>query len=315
MYVNGAEQQQTVYGHRKDSLLDQVQVGENDAVTYTYDILGRRIAMTVDNVPYQFDYDGDTLLVERGGAELKRSYLYGLGLIWEKDHTQQGAPVAYHYADAHGSTRMLCDADGDPIAYANYDAWGNALDGSDAVGRFGYAGEWGYKSDDGGDLTPNTGGIMQCGVRFYDPDLGRFLQQDPVLGNPLAVASLNRYVYCGNDPINGVDPTGLLTQRQKEILEGVGCIIGGTCFVIGGIVLLFVPEPFLTKLAAVFCILGGAFGIAVGIIILIPSKPPANPGSGGGSGGLPPGGGGGGGSRPPGTPPWGGWPGTGPPVI
>jgi len=225
VYVNGVEQldESTISGYRKDNLLDSVTVGDdNGAVAYTYDILGRRIAMMVDTVPYQFDYDGESLLVERGGADLKRSYLYGLGLIWEKDHTQQGAPVAYHYADAHGSTRMLCDADGDPIAYTNYDAWGNALDGSDAVGRFSYAGEWGYKSDSSGYGDAVTGGIMQCGVRFYDPDIGRFLQMDPLLGSDHAPGSLNRYVYCRDDPTDAVDPLGLV--RSAYVIGG-GCAI------------------------------------------------------------------------------------------
>ena len=226
VYVNGVEQEETAYGYRKDNLLDQVQVGENDAVTYTYDILGRRIAMMVDNVQYQFDYDGDTLLVERGGADLKRSYLQGLGLIWEKDHTQQGAPVAYHYADAHGSTRMLGDADGDPIARANYDAWGATLDGSDAVGRFSYAGEWGYKSDSSGYGDAVTGGIMQCGVRYYDPDIGRFLQAEPRVGLRFTSQSLNRYVYCEGDSPDLVDPRGLSGQQDDPFPDPVGFGVG-----------------------------------------------------------------------------------------
>ncbi|MBI9099534.1 MAG: RHS repeat-associated core domain-containing protein [Spirochaetaceae bacterium] len=37
---------------------------------------------------------------------------------------------------------------------------------------------------------------------YYDPDLGRFLQADPMLDG------LNRYTYCGNNPIRYNDPTG-----------------------------------------------------------------------------------------------------------
>jgi len=48
--------------------------------------------------------------------------------------------------------------------------------------------------------------------RFYSPQQGRFTQVDPIgmnavsLGNP---QTLNMYAYCGNDPINCVDPDGL----------------------------------------------------------------------------------------------------------
>jgi len=48
--------------------------------------------------------------------------------------------------------------------------------------------------------------------RHYDPQQGRFTQVDPIgldaasLANP---QTLNLYSYCGNDPINNIDPDGL----------------------------------------------------------------------------------------------------------
>src|SRR5438105_3950658 len=48
--------------------------------------------------------------------------------------------------------------------------------------------------------------------RHYDAQQGRFTQVDPIgmsaasLANP---QSLNLYAYCGNDPINHLDPSGL----------------------------------------------------------------------------------------------------------
>ncbi len=45
-------------------------------------------------------------------------------------------------------------------------------------------------------------GFMYYDARYYDPDLGRFLQPDPMLDG------MNRYTYCGNNPIRYSDPTG-----------------------------------------------------------------------------------------------------------
>jgi len=48
--------------------------------------------------------------------------------------------------------------------------------------------------------------------RFYHPELGRFLQPDPIgpaAFHALDPQSLNLYNYCGNDPINRTDPLGL----------------------------------------------------------------------------------------------------------
>ena len=43
---------------------------------------------------------------------------------------------------------------------------------------------------------------MYYNARYYDPDLGRFLQADTYLDG------MNRYAYCGNNPIRYNDPTG-----------------------------------------------------------------------------------------------------------
>jgi len=43
---------------------------------------------------------------------------------------------------------------------------------------------------------------MKVGARYYDPTIGRWIQKDPIL------SGVNWWVYCENDPVNGVDPTG-----------------------------------------------------------------------------------------------------------
>ncbi len=45
-------------------------------------------------------------------------------------------------------------------------------------------------------------GLYYYGARYYDPELGRFVQPDTVL------AGLNRYAYCENNPIKYIDPSG-----------------------------------------------------------------------------------------------------------
>ena len=63
-------------------------------------------------------------------------------------------------------------------------------------------GAWGYRNE------ALTGGLQKVGVRWYDPTVGRFLQQDPWLGSLYAPLTLNAYGYCVNDPVNAVDPSG-----------------------------------------------------------------------------------------------------------
>jgi RHS repeat-associated protein len=63
-------------------------------------------------------------------------------------------------------------------------------------------GAWLYRNE----LT-ESGGLVKVGVRWYDPAVGRFLQQDPWLGSLYVPLTLNAYAYCVNDPINAVDPS------------------------------------------------------------------------------------------------------------
>src|SRR5262249_20222870 len=48
-------------------------------------------------------------------------------------------------------------------------------------------------------------------ARYYSPYLGRFLQRDP-LGES---ASLNLYAYVLNNPVNGTDPSGMMTTSGR----------------------------------------------------------------------------------------------------
>ena len=51
-------------------------------------------------------------------------------------------------------------------------------------------------------------GLIYMKARFYDPDVGRFLNQDTYLGNSSTPPSLHRYLYAYSNPNYYIDPTG-----------------------------------------------------------------------------------------------------------
>lgn len=56
-------------------------------------------------------------------------------------------------------------------------------------------------------------------TRFYDAEQGRMMGRDPVK------RGLNAYPYCGNDPVNYVNPTG---EIPNIVAGGIaGFLIGG----------------------------------------------------------------------------------------
>jgi len=82
------------------------------------------------------------------------------------------------------------------------DAFGDTVAG--ARPTYDWNGAWGYRNE------ALTGGLQKVGVRWYDPTVGRFLQQDPWLGSIYAPLTLNAYGYCVNDPVSAVDPSGMI---------------------------------------------------------------------------------------------------------
>ena len=66
-----------------------------------------------------------------------------------------------------------------------------------------YVGQLGYFAH-GSDQGTALAGLLQLGVRFYDPEVGRFTQVDPLDD------ARSRYSYALPNPIRNADPSGLV---------------------------------------------------------------------------------------------------------
>jgi len=60
--------------------------------------------------------------------------------------------------------------------------------------------------------------LLQLGVRFYDPQVGRFGQRDPLL------IPASRYAYCQDKPLIFSDPTGCKPITEKLLGDGQICV-------------------------------------------------------------------------------------------
>jgi RHS repeat-associated protein len=104
----------------------------------------------------------------------------------------------FYIQNIRGDVMMLVSANGDVESIRDYDADGQVISQA-PLDRdpFGFTGGL-----DAGN------GLWKLGARFYDSSKNSFIQQDRYMGDPGDPLSLNRYVYCGLDPVNFVDPTG-----------------------------------------------------------------------------------------------------------
>ena len=100
-----------------------------------------------------------------------------------------------------GETRQLTDSTGAVVDTYTYSPYGVqiASTGSD-FNPFRYGGQAGYYTD-----ANNPTGTILCGLRWYMPQLGRWLSRAPLSYD----GGHNLYEYCNSNPIMGVDPIGL----------------------------------------------------------------------------------------------------------
>ncbi|MDR1101582.1 MAG: NPCBM/NEW2 domain-containing protein, partial [Clostridiales bacterium] len=64
--------------------------------------------------------------------------------------------------------------------------------------------------------TTHGSGLIYLRNRWYDPSIGRFINQDPVKDD------FNWYIYCHNDPMNFRDPSGLSDILLRKFVESNG---------------------------------------------------------------------------------------------
>jgi RHS repeat-associated protein len=178
---------------------------------YRYDASGNRIAQVVDGVETRFLVDTNRPFAEvleeyTPAGAVNVSYVYGLRLISQR----RAGDFLFYSFDGLGSTRLLTDAAGAVIVRYTYEAFGRMLSqAGSAVNVYRFAGE---------QFDPVLGFNYQR-ARYYDLARGRFVSSDPFAGRLIEPASLQRYVYALNNPVNRLDPSG--RQTLDEVLAAL----------------------------------------------------------------------------------------------
>lgn len=185
----------TVYTWDAEDRLITVTQGATTLATFAYDGVGRRWQKTGAGVTRTYIYDGHDIVEERVAGGLTVRFIHGLGMDQHLAQYVVGGSVAYLLADHLGSIVRQTDTAGTPTFTREYDPWGNLLAGATA-GRYAYTGrEW----------DPEVG-LYYYRARYYDPRIGRFISEDPIGFE----GGINFYAYVLNNPVNSIDPFGLM---------------------------------------------------------------------------------------------------------
>src|SRR5208337_5547999 len=113
---------------------------------------------------------------------------------------------AYYHADGNGNITYLEDSSQDLAASYVYDSYGNAIS---SYGSLASANTHRFSSKE----YMAGPGLYYYLYRFYDPSLERWPNRDPIEEE----GGLNLYAYVDNNPVNEIDPLGLIEEGAAEL--------------------------------------------------------------------------------------------------
>jgi RHS repeat-associated protein len=208
-------------------------------ISYRYNDQGYRIQKTTETSTgttiVDYTLSGDKVLRETDGIwEMVYAYDYDgtlIGFNYDSNIVDATEGLDYFYLfDQQGDITGIVHSSGTPVLKYRYDAFGTrtiasyTTEGYKFITKNPYTYR-GYRYD-------TDTGLYYLNSRYYDPEIGRFLSSDGLLGQTGDILSTNMYAYCANNPVMYTDSDGYLSE--KGLLQ----FLSGAMIVAGAILLL-----------------------------------------------------------------------------
>lgn len=211
-----------------------------DDGTWTYSWQhGRQLAsMTDGETTWNYTYNADGLRTKRTNGSKTYKYVYHDGLLQYMEyntliyvqftHAPDGTPVGmrvnsqmyYYITNLQGDVVGIVDTNGNLLVSYAYDAWGNTLSvikdtsniNSSAIATLNPFRYRGYVYD-------AETGLYYLQSRYYNSNVGRFINSDGYTSTGQGFGGNNMFAYCGNLPIGRRDSSGQGWEDLWEFLK------------------------------------------------------------------------------------------------
>ena len=229
--------------NRNQMDIKNTKTGEDQ--TYVYDAENRlsRVSVTKDGktaVIQQNIYNGEGQRIQKVDGDETTNYYYQDGVVayttdangeqnsqnligtdgnvLATERFQQNATQYYLYnKDIQGSTSSLVKEDGSADATYQYTDFGETtIQGDDQAKN-----EVCYT----GGIYDQSTWLYYLNARYYNPEDGRFMTENSYRGEIMNPETGHLYVYCANNPVNYVDPSGHFAAAMYTVIKLV--LVGG----------------------------------------------------------------------------------------
>ena len=178
-------------------------------LTYEYNSSGirtRKHYVMPSGVPFTHDYVLDDTNIVKETVDGYVSYT----MYFYYDETgvcglEFNGETYYYLKNIQGDVVKILNASGQVVVEYTYDAWGKVLSTTGSLsGTVGFRNPFRYR----GYYYDTETGFYYLQTRYYDPEVGRFINADGIVGANGGVLGYNMFAYCNNNPVMGYDPSG-----------------------------------------------------------------------------------------------------------
>ncbi|WP_019909195.1 RHS repeat domain-containing protein [Paenibacillus sp. HW567] len=201
------------YAYNLENVLTSVTKGTNksDFIYYADGLRFKKLNGGIET-QYNYNFNAEVITEEKSNGQ-QANYVRGDRVLVKKEKKDNNFLKDYYYLyNGHGDVTQIVDTSGKVVNSYSYDEWGNITNQTEGISNpFKYTGE----------IYDEETGLYYLRARYYDPNIGRFLNEDTYEGqidNPL---SMNLYTYVENNPINFTDPSGHYKNSDDPVLRAL----------------------------------------------------------------------------------------------
>jgi len=188
-------------------------------ISYTYNDQGIRIGKIIEDnsstTKHEYKLTGDLVIAEIVSQYNNSTQEWDLSYKIAYNFDYDGSPIGFTYfvdssktdyiyvKNQFGDITHITLTNGYVVVQYQYDSYGNIIniDGSSQIGQYNIYRYRGYKYD-------KEISLYYLNSRYYNPEIGRFINADGLLGQVGNLQSTNMYAYCANNPVMYIDPSG-----------------------------------------------------------------------------------------------------------